>query len=95
MKLNTKQAIKQLDGKDAKDPTGKIFSIGEALSNILISAKEGGKMKMFILAQKAFEGKELDLDEADLNLIRKTIEQSEVYTNLVTGQLLILLENKK
>jgi hypothetical protein len=89
------QTIKTLKEEAIKNADGKDFTFGEALSNILLGAKEGGKMKMFILATKCFNDKEIKLDNADLSLIKKTVESTEIYGNLVTGQLLIALEDEK
>lgn len=90
MKINTKNALKDLAGKDIKN--GKdLFTTGHALGNILADAKQGGKMKMFVLATKCYQDKEVDVDEADLALIKQAVEQTEMYNNLVAGQLLVLL----
>jgi hypothetical protein len=94
MKLNTKQAIKDLLGKDIKAPEG-VFTVGTALSNILVEAKEGGKMKMFILAQSCVSKDSIQLDSADLILIKNAVENTSNYNNLVTGQLLQILEDLK
>lgn len=94
MKIHTGQAIKDLKGKDVSSPDG-VFKVGTALSNILLETKSGGKMKMFILAQKCYTEDFVEVDESDLSLIRQAVEHTESYNNLVTGQLLILLENKK
>jgi len=90
MKINTHAPIKNLDGKDIKDGE-KFFTIGRALSEIMVGAETGGKMKCFVLAQKFFNDKEVDLDEADKELVKSTIEATKLYNNLVTGQLLVIL----
>jgi len=71
------------------------MTVGSAVANILMAATEGGKMKLYTLAQKAYSDKSLDVDESDLSLIKKAVETNTSYTNLVTGQLLIILENVK
>ena len=96
MKINTKQAIKDLAGKEIKDgKTQEVFTYGMALSNILIAAKEGGKMKMFNLAQKCFNDDLLEVDSADLELIKRTIESTDQYSILVSGQILETLSGLK
>ena len=90
MKINTQTVIKSLDGKEIKDGE-KFFTIGKALSEILVNAELGGKMKCFVLAQKFYNDKEVDLDEADKELVKSTVESTKLYNNLVTGQLLVLL----
>ena len=94
MKINTKQAIKDLAGKEIPSPDG-IFTVGTALSNIVIDAKEGDRMKMFILAQNFYKEKEVELDDADLALVKKAVQTTTQYNNLVNGQLLQILESKK
>jgi len=89
MKINTHISIKNLDGKDIKDGD-KFFTIGKALSEIMLASEAGGKMKCFVLAQKFFNDKEVDLDGADKELVKSTIESTKLYNNLVTGQLLVL-----
>lgn len=95
MKINTKTSIKDLAGKDI--PSGKdgVFTVGLALANILLDSKMGGKMKLFILAQKCFNDSEVTVDEADLSIIRESVEKTEQYNNLVNGQLLQLLNDVK
>ncbi len=86
MKIKTKEFLKTLEGKSLE------LTIGEALSNILLSTETGGKMKMFVLAEKVYKDKEVDLDSADLGLVKQSVENTKIYNNLVAGQLLVLLE---
>jgi|15BtaG_2_1085339.scaffolds.fasta_scaffold00340_17 hypothetical protein len=96
MQLNTAEAIKDLSGKKIlKGKTEEAFTIGSALSNILLDAKEGGKMKLFILAQKCFEEKKVELDGADISIIKQAVEKTDQYNALVSGQILQILENLK
>jgi hypothetical protein len=95
MKLVTKEAIKDLAGKAVKDGE-KNFTVGKALSNILLNAKVGGKMKLFILAQKCFQEETLEIDNADLNIIKEAVDaHTDQYNNLVTGQLAVYLDTIK
>lgn len=89
MKINLKQFIKQIDGKDTE------LTVGQALSNITLTSDKGGKMKMFVLAQDFYKKDEIDLDAADLALIKSELETTKAYNVLVTGQILLLLENTK
>lgn len=89
MKIKTSDFIKNLADKNTE------LTIGKAIANILIGAKEGGKMKLFILAQKFYQDDEVEIDGADLSLIKKSIESAEVYSVLVTGQLLLVLDSLK
>lgn len=93
MKLNLKESIKSLKGEALKGEDGE-FTVGQALANILSNSKAGGKMKLFILAQKCYKDKEIELDSADLSLIKETVKQSDIYNTLVLGQVELYLEKK-
>lgn len=94
MKINTKEVLKDLSGKELKSEDGP-FTFGQALANILLSAKEGGKMKLFLLAQKLYQDKVVDIDISDLTLIESTVKSSEHYTALVLGQCELMLKGVK
>lgn len=89
MKIQAKNKIKGLDGKELD------LTIGQAISNILVSSETGGKMKLFVLAQKFYNDEIVDVDSADLDLVKTSIESSKVYTALVSGQLLVLIDEVK
>jgi hypothetical protein len=94
MKINTQIVLKDLAGKDIKI-SEEGFTFGNALSNIIIASKEGGKMKLYVLATKLYKDKVVEVDEADLNLIKSSVKSSEVYNALVLGQCEVLLEEVK
>lgn len=94
MNIPTKTVLKDLSGKELPNNDG-TATVGSVIANILTQSTEGSKMKLFALAQKAYNDKTLDVDEADLNLIKKMVDESRVYTTLITGQVLLLLEKVK
>ncbi len=94
MKINTSTIICDLKGKAIKNGA-EDFTLGDALSNILVSSKTGGKMKLYVLATKLAQEKTVDVDDADFKMIKDCCEQSEAYTPLISGQLLLLLEDLK
>lgn len=94
MKINAKETIKNMDGEDAKGAEGVVLTVGMAIANVLLSAKEGGKMKMFVLAKKFWDDKMVEVDEADLSMIKIAVEKTDIYNTLVIGQLLLLLNSK-
>lgn len=94
MKIISKTPLIDVDGTPLTS-NNKPFTAGKALGVILSGAKEGGKMKLFILAQKFSQEEEIELDEADIILIKKAIELDTQYNNVVSGQLLVYLENNK
>mgnify|MGYP001566972579 CR=1 FL=1 len=96
MKINLAQTINNLKGEPLKDNEKEELTLGEALSNILLSSKTKGGMKIFLLAKKCFTEKELEVDQVDLNLIKNEVKNSEAYGGvLVTGQCELLLEDIK
>lgn len=86
---------KPITVKDEIEETEHDLTYGEAMANILLAAQEGGKMKMFILAEKLYKDKTVEVDEADLNLIKSATEGTKVYNNLFTGQILLKIEALK
>lgn len=96
MKINTKKSIVNLDKKAIPfGDSGKDFTVGNALSNILSNAKTKDKMKFWILAQKCYEQDSVEIDDADLKQVEKAIEDTEIYNNSVCGQILVELQKKE
>lgn len=90
MKINTKNKLKDLAGKEID------LTVGEAIGEILAASETGGKMKLFILAQKFYQSTEpIEVDKSDLELVKKTIEESKTYKPIVSGQLLVIIEDVK
>ncbi len=87
--------LKNLKGEVVKDQDGEVVTLGKALSNIIISAKEGGKMKLFIMGKKLFSQDKIDVDASDLALIKRTVESTEIYNALIAGQIEEILSNIK
>lgn len=95
MKINTQIVLKDLAGKEIKDPDGKGFTLGQALSNIVVADKAEGKMKLYVLGTKLYQDKMVEVDEADLNLIKSIVKKTEAYGALVAGQCEVILEEIK
>ena len=93
--IKTKEILKNLKGVDLKNESNESITIGEALSNILLSDKIGGKLKCFSLAQRLYSDPMLEVDDSDFKLIKESVERNEIYNNLVSGQLLSILEDIK
>jgi len=94
MQINTKAGIKDLAGKDILNKE-EVFTIGEAVANILINSELKGVYKTYVLAKKFYNDKKVELDEADVLLVKEAVEASKSYTVLVKGQLLEVLEVKE
>ncbi len=94
MKINAAAPLLTLNGKpyqaDEKD-----IRIGQVIADTLAVDQSGGKFKMYNLAQKFFNDDEVEVDAADLILIKKAVEDSKQYNNVILGQILGILENIK
>jgi hypothetical protein len=95
MQINAKAILKNLRGQYLINEEKIPLTTGEALSNILLNDRVGGIMKCFILAEKLFKDETVEIDEADLSLVKDSIQRTELYNNLVSGQLLIFIEKNK
>lgn len=96
MKINAKQKFKNFGGADIKKEGDKPFMFGEAIANILLESQAGGKMKMYSLAERFYEAKGIvEVDEADMELIKGSVEATRLYNNLLNGQLLKYLTKIK
>lgn len=94
MTIKTDKKLVTFDGETMKAGDDDL-TLGMAIANVLVMATEGGKMKLFTLGQAAYAANTLEVDEADLTLIKRSVESSNAYNNLVLGQMLVLLEDVK
>lgn len=87
--MTTLKGESYVNGKDK-------LTLGDAIANILSYDKTGGKYKMYKLAEKFASGDEIDIDDADYALIKKSIEDTECYRdNFLCGSLIDVLINAK
>lgn len=91
-KINCDLPLKDLSGKEIPDGEG-VFTLGKALSNVVITNKSGGKMKLYSLGTKFYAGGEVELDAADFALVMGAVKSDEVYNALVGGQIETILES--
>lgn len=94
MIIKTNVILKNLGGETLKVGE-KDLTLGEALSNILVSDESGGKMKLFVLAKKLYENKSVDVDVSDLGILKNAVNATKIYTALVSGQVALILEELK
>ena len=95
MILDCKKVLKDLEGKDIIAEENKPFTFGEALANILIASEEGGKMKLYVLGTKIYQGNKVEVDESDLSLLKTVVKSSKAYSALISGQCELMLEEVK
>jgi len=92
MKINTDKALINLDGSTiALSPTDTTpFTVGKAIANILVTSKSKtfDSFKAFKMAEKFYNEKDVEIDEADFAKIKEIIEKDGQYTALITGQII-------
>lgn len=82
--------------KDVKGNDVEKTRIGDAIADILLANKIGGKHKVYSLATLFSRQDTVELDSADFNLVKSSIEDHEPgYSALVTGQILDYLLDLK
>jgi hypothetical protein len=95
MKIDTSKKVENVKGEPYK-VDGADLTVGHVLAEALSSLEVGGKMKLFLLAQKAFKSDALEVDEADKALIVKALEACTTYkNNIIIGQALLAVEDTK
>ena len=99
MKIQAKEQIQTLDGKNVVDQNEVPLTVGQAISNMLLAPRKNGvyvfdKMKSYILAQKFYEDKDVEIDAADLKNLRQVVETDTLYGPLVSGRVLIALDKE-
>lgn len=96
--IDTKIELKTIQGKvmTVSDTDNTPFTLGKGISNILTvprKTKTLDPMKVYILAQKFYNDDVVELDDADFKAVKTIIETNEGYGALLTGQILLILEN--
>jgi len=85
VKLNV--PIKNLNGEAIESQD----NLGQIIANAIVSQTEGQSVKLFEIALQLNKG-EFQLDSADYDLLKKSIESSKFLSVLVKGQALKILE---
>lgn len=97
MKVILTQTINNLKGIPYLTAENESMTLGHIIAEALATSEIGGKMKLYALAQKSFAEKEMDVDSADLKLIKDCVDKCKTYNHnaLILGQALTLLEDVK
>lgn len=91
MRVNTAALVRNLKG-EAYQADGKDLTVGAVLAEALASVDIGGKMRLFVLAQKCYQQGEVEMDDVDLGLTVKAVEACKAYNNIIIGQALLALD---
>jgi len=100
MKIKTAQVLTSLDGKALKTE-GSELTVGNAIASMLLAPRSEreiyhfDKVKSFVLAKKFYSDDEVDIDDADNKKLTDTIESDSTFGPVVSGQILLLLNETK
>ncbi len=94
MKINTGATVNTLKD-EPYTIDGKPLTVGQVIAEALAVDKTGGKMKLYALADRCFKNESVEVDAADLSLMKRAVEESTAYNNIVNGQVLVALENAR
>jgi len=94
MKINLDQVLVGLNGDNYKQD-GKDLTVGQILASCLDTGRETGRMKLFVLAKKCYDGGTAEFDDADLSMMKKLVETSSITSNVIIGQVLLALDGTK
>ena len=92
MLINCTFELNSLEGEQLK-VNGKLATVGSAVSNVLTLSKTKDPMRSYVLAQQFFSGKEIEVNDSDLNFITELVKVSD-FVPLITGQLLQVLKKE-
>lgn len=94
MKIKVSEKLRTLKGEVFKDGADEL-TLGLALANILAICKSGGKKRIYLLAEKCFKAKDFEVDATDMALIKQAVATTEIYNNIINGQIEVMLESKE
>ena len=98
---NITDPLKAFNGESIKDMKGNELHIKEVLTNQLGSYSGKGVtgdklIKAYDLGLKIYGSKtEVELDDEQIKFIKSVLEANPMYTSIVVGQVLTILENSK
>lgn len=91
MTINASETVKTLKG-EAYQSEGADLTIGAVIAEALAVDQTPGKMKLYVLAKKFYDGGKVEIDSADATLVKKAVENCKSYNNLILGAVLEALE---
>ncbi len=95
MKILADTVLKTLKGEPYQTADKTDLLLGQVLAETLATDQTSGKFKLYTLAQKLFSDKIVEVDAADLSLIKQALEKTTSYNNIIIGQALGMLEDVK
>lgn len=69
-------------------------NMGKLVANVIVQETKGDAIKKFYIAQKLYNGDDVDLDPSDLQMLKSIVEDTESLTIIAKAQILPLLCEK-
>jgi hypothetical protein len=92
MTLNFTFKFKDLAGKDIPGDNG---NAGKILANMLSQQNKGNSIKMYDWALKLWNGKPIEVDDSDFDVLIALIENSEFLTIMAKAPLIEYMKSVK
>lgn len=87
--MDLKTKLKALNGEDLE------LTIGEAIATVLVNEKQDDSLRAYALAREVYDTDKKDFNTSDLDFIKNSLRKTKIFTALVAGQVLQLLEDNK
>lgn len=85
--IDLNHCLKDLDGNEVKDSNA-----GKLLATCLVSVPQGNIVKHFDWAMALHKGQPIDVDKADLEYLKKFVENNATLSILAKHQILEMLK---
>lgn len=99
LKIDLKKPLKDLNGDPIiSSQEGRQITFGEALASMVLMDQTNAfsKLKQYTLSISLTSDKDIEVDSADFDCIKKVIEKSKVYQSaIIPGQMLLELTKLK
>ena len=83
--------LQSLDGSDVLDASGDVILLSSVLASVLVGARTSAPQTMLAWARQLQENGGLDIDDADLLVLRNLV-LAEKLPSLIAGSLLDILD---
>ena len=92
-KINLKKQL-TIFGKPCQDEVGNPIFLSESIANCLIQGRSSQPAKMMSICVRLHDTGELDLDDQDLEFLRKSVEGAQNATDLLVASVLKEIEEQ-
>lgn len=100
MTLDLKKELKDLKNESIIEQDGTVITIGKILANVLASQKQNpgtnvDSLRSYMLAVDLYNKESISPNESDLLFIENALKGNDIYTPIITGQAISMLNEMK